>query len=277
MLSLDASGHVLIGENDQVEYKSIFDGTNKKAKTKYLKTMAAMYNAYGGYLIFGVDDDLKLVGLSNFIKPDNADLGNDANSYFQPAIRFSTRAIIVYGKEVFVIHVPRRTSTPTVCVKDFSDMLVTGQIYWRYSGKSAPIQPGDLIDLLNAQGHEMARANNIAEREFRSRFKPRIRALGQTSGFEFGINLRNEGGEASIDNYSVIEASASLEQLTLLPRKPFSLRNGGSEQIGGHSSVRANDLTFKVKLFYHDLENYRYETIIQFDRGHVKTLETTDL
>jgi len=89
ILRTDENGIVLQKEDDKIEYKAIFDNSSKEAKAKYAKELAALHNYDGGYLIFGVDDHTKeLIGLNAFQEPDNADLTNDINNYFSPAIRY---------------------------------------------------------------------------------------------------------------------------------------------------------------------------------------------
>lgn len=283
LLRTDASGKVLQPEDDKVEFKEIFDNTSKEAKAKYVKEMAALYNYQGGYLIFGVSNTtLELVGLRGFTPPDNAELVNDLGAYFSPAIRFKTRVFTVVGKAVFVIYVEKRSSVPTICIKSFPGVLNEATIYWRYSAQSAPIRPGDLIDLLKGlEGEETKRLTEIAEKEYKSKFRPRLWLNGGShGGNEMTIRVENRGEIAHLDGFEVIEKN--IEQLFLPTWKnhPIEKDRGVQLQIrpsGAGPNINWQHLRFKFALNYHDAEGHKYQEVIEVTNGHAKIIETKEI
>jgi hypothetical protein len=278
ILRTDHVGKVLQGEDDRIEYKESFDNGSKDAKAKYAKEMAALHNYKGGYLIFGVKDGtLELTGLNNFTPPDNAELVNDINVYFSPAIRFKTRLVNTNGKVVFVIYVEERKSIPTVCIRGHQDTLKESTIYWRYTAKSAPINSGDLINLLNGlKGEGSKELVEVAKREYRSKFKPRLRSSTATSGDEFGIHIENEGGDAIVDKFYVTESSIDKGKVFLYQwNQPVTIRKSGSIKITGNSPISASQLAFKMKMEYRDIEGHKYQTTISWERGRSKMDEPT--
>lgn len=270
LLATDEHGVMLTREDDRMEYKESFDNTSKVAKAKYAKEMAALYNYEGGYIVFGVEDStLRLVGLDNFGTPDNANLVNDINNYFSPSIRFKTKVFSIHGKTTFIIYVDKRKSIPTVCVKGYQEILKESTIYWRYSAKSAPISAGDLIHLLNdLKGENSKELAEVAKRDFRSKFKPRLRTRTSTSREEFGIFIDNDGEDAIVDSFSVTESNIEVDKIFLYRwNQPVAIKKGSYIKITGNSTISANQLTFKMELKYHDTEQHNYRTTISWERG----------
>lgn len=151
LLRTDTNNQLFQKEDLNVEYKLNFDRGSKEAKAQYCKEIVALYNCEGGYLFFGINDKtFQIEGLTDFSDIDNADLSNDLNTYFSPTINFQSRQVSIDNKIVFAIYVQKRLDIPSVCIKDHQSTLKSGIIYWRYPGKSSPIEAGDLIQLLNS-------------------------------------------------------------------------------------------------------------------------------
>lgn len=283
ILRTDSSGKVLQKEDDKIEYKEVFENNSKDAKAKYAKEMAALYNYDGGYLIFGISDSSDLVGLQSFKEPDNADLANDINNYFSPAIRFQSRLVKVNGKDVFVIYVEKRSSIPTVCIKGHQDAVKEATIYWRYSAKSAPINSGDLINLFHSlRGEETKKLTEIAEKDYRAKHKPRIWTNGggiTSSGFggdeRLKISVDNSGEVCYLDNFEIIEG----DKVSLTKwHDSIPIQKNAHVQITGIlDDKNPRDARFKIKLYYHDQENYKYESVIEWNRMKTKLVETKEL
>lgn len=280
ILQTNANGIVLLKEDDRVEYKLIFDNGSKEAKAKYGKELAALYNYQGGYLIFGVDDTTnELVGLSNFVQPDNADLSNDINSYFSPAINFQSKLLTIQGKEVFVLYAPKRESIPTICIKTHQTEIKESTIYWRYSGQASPIKSGDLINLFNeVKGEENRRQTQILEKEFRAKYKPRLELRGGvTSGSDgsFYMNLHNKGEDGIIESVSRISTS---HEFWFGLIKDRSLKKDQQVKVEGRShSCHPDQLDFKLLIKYRDEEGHNYESTIHWDKGKRRIIETKEL
>jgi len=277
ILKTDKNGVVLQPEDDKIEYKLIFNNQSKETKAKYVKELAALYNFEGGYLIFGVNDKtLEMEGLQNFSLPDNADLSNVVNTYFSPAIRFQTKELTFEGKKLFIIFVKKRDSIPTVCIKSYRDVLTVATIYWRYSAQSAPIKAGDLINLLNAlKGENTRELAKITEKNYRSKFKPRISATGGHSPGNVRLTLQNKGEPCYLDDFNVIEGD---EVLFRKWQSEVELAKEGSIQLSGTiKKTYSNRAKFIILIEYHDLEKYHYQTKIEWDKGKARVLETVEL
>lgn len=276
ILSVDSNGKVLQKEDAKIEYKEIFDKGSKEAKAKYAKEMAALYNYEGGYLIFGVSNSGDLLGLQSFTEPDNAELVDDINSFFSPAIKFHSRLVKLNGKDVFVIHVEKRTSIPTVCIKGHQDAVKESTIYWRYSAKSSPIGAGDLINLLGSlKGEDSKELTEIAKKDFRSKFKPRLWLNGgvRTDG-EVHLRIENRGEIAHVDGFNIVESNSKEIWPPTWKNHPIIKEHGVEAVV--RSNTHWTKLSFKLAMDFHDDEGHRYRSIIDFkdQRG---VLETTEL
>lgn len=154
------------------EFKEDF----KKADlADYGKTMAAMANADGGVIIFGVTDrPRQVLGFPLTSLCDEADIVGHLRDSFHPEIPFSTQQYDHNGGIVFVIHVPRCANPPVICRKGRSkqvkspdgtqkDKQVTteGSIYYRYSAQSRNIDYAELHSLLEER--ERRRMQTILE------------------------------------------------------------------------------------------------------------------
>jgi len=276
ILNTDATGNVLQKEDDKIEYKEVFENGSKEAKAKYAKELAALCNYDGGYLFFGVSDDGKLVGLKNFNEPDNAGLVNDINTYFSPAIRFQSKRININEVNVFVIYVEKRTSIPTVCIKGHQDIIKEATIYWRYSAQSAPISSGDLINLLNClKGENSKELVEIAKKDFRSKFKPRLELNGEMkSGDEVKIRIENRGEIAHVEDFQIVESNC--EQIFPPTWRNYSITKENGVQAIVKLDRQWQEADFKLAINYCDDEGYKYQSIITFKNDRT-TIETTEL
>ncbi len=276
ILNTDATGNVLQKEDDKIEYKEVFENGSKEAKAKYAKELAALCNYDGGYLFFGVSDDGKLVGLKNFNEPDNAGLVNDINTYFSPAIRFQSKRININEVNVFVIYVEKRTSIPTVCIKGHQDIIKEATIYWRYSARSAPISSGDLINLLNClKGENSKELVEIAKKDFRSKFKPRLELNGEMkSGDEVKIRIENRGEIAHVEDFQIVESNC--EQIFPPTWRNYSITKENGVQAIVKLDRQWQEADFKLAINYCDDEGYKYQSIITFKNDRT-TIETTEL
>jgi hypothetical protein len=275
-LATDSSGRVFQKEDDKVEYKEVFENGSKEAKAKYAKEMAALYNYEGGYLIFGVNDASELVGLKGFTEPDNAELVNDINNYFSPAIRFQSKKIAVGGKDIFVIYIEKRNSIPTVCIKSHQVTLKEGTIYWRYSAQSAPITAGDLIHLLNSlKGEDSKEIVEIAKKDFRSKFKPRLELNGpMKNGNEVKFRIENRGEIAHVDSFEILESNCKQIFPPTWKDYPISKEHGAQALV--KLDMQWQQAKFKLAINYHDDEGHKYQSIIGFVNGKID-LETRSL
>ena len=263
ILRVDSNNILFQKEDINFEYKQFFDRDKKDARAKYAKELAALFNCEGGYLIFGVEDKKsELVGLTNFTEPDNALLSGDINSYFSPAFPFVSKTFMVGGKTLFIVYVEKRKSIPTICIKEHNGVLSDATIYWRYSGQSAPIKSGDLINLLHSLREE--ESVRIASTKLKLDYKPYLKLKnGHGGNGAIQLNISNEGERARIEQINLLEGDVISGSYATLPH------NLAKDQVFA-VSVKTNsapmfaNTTYKLEFIYTDKAGTRYKAIGEF-------------
>ncbi|HWQ81463.1 MAG TPA: RNA-binding domain-containing protein [Ignavibacteria bacterium] len=116
------------GEGSRIEFKRKFSSPQKIAKE-----MIAFANTSGGYIIFGVDDDRKIVGVES--EKSELDLIDTAAKFFcEPEVEYRTEIIPIKSKDVVVIEIHESRKKPHKLI-DENDRDST-RIYVRYNDKS---------------------------------------------------------------------------------------------------------------------------------------------
>ncbi len=94
------------GENLHCEFKRKFSSPEKIAKS-----MMAFANTKGGFIIFGVDDDKKIVGVES--EKSEAELIKDAATTFcEPPVNYQLSYIDIEEKEIVVAEVSESSNKP---------------------------------------------------------------------------------------------------------------------------------------------------------------------
>ncbi|MGD8305618.1 MAG: ATP-binding protein [Ignavibacteria bacterium] len=94
------------GENLQCEFKRRFTTPKKIAKE-----MIAFANTKGGYILFGVDDDKRIVGVES--EKSEAEMIEDAaNNFCEPPIDFKINYLNQKGKEIVAVTIRESDSKP---------------------------------------------------------------------------------------------------------------------------------------------------------------------
>ncbi len=116
------------GEGSRIEFKRKFSSPQKIAKE-----MIAFANTSGGYIIFGVDDDRKIVGVES--EKSELDLIDTAAKFYcEPEVEYRTEIIPIKSKDVVVIEIRESRKKPHKLI-DENDKDST-RIYVRYNDKS---------------------------------------------------------------------------------------------------------------------------------------------
>ncbi|MCK0549327.1 ATP-binding protein [Pseudomonas syringae] len=138
-------------ESSTVEFKKIFDWTNKEFKSNIGRTSAALANRDGGVIVFGVADQPHcLIGIDNFEQVDDADLAAFFNEHFAPSIEFIRHIVKSNGVTLGILQILPARLKPIVCIKD-SAKTFDSDIYYRYSGRSSKIKSADLFILIQEE------------------------------------------------------------------------------------------------------------------------------
>jgi hypothetical protein len=141
-VEVDAATRVLSlisgGERATVEFKrQLPEGDLQVA----MKTIAAFANGAGGTLLFGVDNDGLVVGLTPQCTQDDLDrLTNMILSWVRPLPAFEPSIVEIEGKKVIAVHVAPGTHTPYGAGKDERNV----RYYMRRGGTTFPATPGEI-------------------------------------------------------------------------------------------------------------------------------------
>lgn len=112
------------GEGPKIEFKRQIDLSSKGGQAEFAKDLMSLANtldAIGkrGYLLIGVDDDGSVRGLQSPISRQL--LQQAADRYCQPPIAFSYDEVLVEGRLIGVITVPRSYRKPHKFKREYSD------------------------------------------------------------------------------------------------------------------------------------------------------------
>ena len=141
-----------VEESDTVEFKESF---NWGGRAKYARTIAGYANHKGGYILFGVNDDGKISGMSNdkFSTLDQSKITQFMNACFQPQIYWK-REIRKFGNvSVGILWTGESDRKPVICSKT-NDHLKEGEIYFRYIGETRAIGYSELIAILEGRDRQ---------------------------------------------------------------------------------------------------------------------------
>lgn len=141
-------------EGQQLEYKEQF---NFAGLGEYLRDFAAFANNRGGFIVFGVKDNPHVpLGLSEkakeqFAKLDPATISGHLLELFSPDIRWEQQTIEKFGKSFGAFYVHEAPIKPVIAKKDAGkdDVIKSGEIYYRYGGRTQKIQFSELENIIN--------------------------------------------------------------------------------------------------------------------------------
>jgi len=136
------------GENIQVEFKRKFSTHDKIARE-----MIAFANTKGGYVLFGIDDDKKIVGVES--EKETTELVKDAAlNYCEPSLKYSIEYREVESKEIVIVSVPESTLKPHRLQDYKTDLDITTAIVpIRVNDKSVQASK-EMIRIFRAQSNQ---------------------------------------------------------------------------------------------------------------------------
>lgn len=277
LLKTDSSKRLVNSENEFLEFKREFNRNTKEEKAKYVRELAALYNTNGGYVVFGVNDEGILIGLENFTAPDPAEISQDIKTYFQPGFSFSSRTFSTQGCDVFIIHVTQRKSIPSVSTLGFDRVLSPATIYWRYTGQSAPIHWGDLVNLLHElKGELTERRTDIEATRLKLEHKPLLKVEGGISMQDIAKpKVVNHGKRAHIKSINVLEGSVTCHPYQKIP---FTIEENGQFIMEVRSGGNImNAVRYKLEFLYTDELQTPYRSVAEFLGGTGKMSEPEEI
>ncbi len=138
------------GENIQCEFKRKFSTPEKISRE-----MIAFANTKGGYLLFGVDDDKKIVGVES--EKETVELVKDAAlNYCQLPVDYTIQYKEIENKEIVIISIPESNNKPHRLQDYQSDLDINSAIVTiRVNDKSVQASK-EMIRILRAQTNQSA-------------------------------------------------------------------------------------------------------------------------
>ncbi|MCS7000021.1 MAG: putative DNA binding domain-containing protein [Bacteroidota bacterium] len=118
------------GENSRVEFKRRFTSPEKIAKE-----LCAFANTHGGYLLLGVDDDGKIVGVESE-KEQVEQILLAAQFYIEPPLTVEIEIVEIEWKDVVVVHIPPSPHRPHWVVEQTRNSRRRGTVYVRSRSES---------------------------------------------------------------------------------------------------------------------------------------------
>jgi len=136
-----------IQENPRLDYKLALP-VSKEEKKELARDVAAIANAYGGYLIFGIREEegvaRKLVGVEGDPDRNVTDLENAIRDRTAPPVEVHTVAVpLKNSRHVLVMEVPRSLNAPH---------MADGRFYRRSGRSKAPMHYMDIRRAFAEQG-----------------------------------------------------------------------------------------------------------------------------
>jgi hypothetical protein len=156
ILKVKEDRHLFKRESQTLEFKESF---NFNALADFLRDFAAFANNKGGYLVFGVKDNPRILkGLSSnskeqFNKIDPEKISEAILNCFSINIDYEMQGIekdtMFFG--FFYIH--PSAQKPVICQKNEGrdQILKNGDIYYRYGGRTQKIMAGELQSIIEAR------------------------------------------------------------------------------------------------------------------------------
>lgn len=142
------------GEHNTIECKATFHPDAKN----WLRTVAALANNQGGYLLFGIRDEVgttgkwRVTGLKNdeFQKTDLACISRLIRTAFNPTPTIKKKVLNLGPFSVGVLHVSQHPLRPVIATRSMCDVS-EGDIYYRYDAESTKIKHSELRSILDSR------------------------------------------------------------------------------------------------------------------------------
>lgn len=166
------------GENSTVEFKRKFTEPEKIAKE-----MIAFANTRGGKLLFGIDDDKKVVGVESE-KGEIEYIDLAAKFFCEPPLSYNIDIMHIYRKDVIVVNIAESRTKPHRLIENGKEDNDETKVYIRVQDKSVlasketikvlkklnPDSPPQIINLGDKEKvllEYLSRNERITLREFR--------------------------------------------------------------------------------------------------------------
>jgi len=137
------------GENIQCEFKRKFS-----TPVKIARELIAFANTKGGFVLFGIDDDKKIIGVESE-KETTELVNNTAQNMCEPPVEILIDYKEVDGKEIVIVEVPESKLKPHR-IQDYKSELEikTAEVTIRVNDKSV-LASKEMIRILRSQTNQL--------------------------------------------------------------------------------------------------------------------------
>ncbi len=234
-------------ENSEIEFKESFHSPKSNDK-KLHKWIASFANANGGLILFGVQDNGKLIGLKNnkLENFDTKDLSQELLNFFAPEIRFELFIKIINDLKIGFLYIYKSRNKPVMAIKSANNTFQEGDIFYRYPGQSRRISYGDLKLIIEEK-------QNLLNQKWLKLIKD-VASIGVEN-----IGLLNiENGELIGSKNRLLIPEELLSKITFINEGNFVEKNGAPtlKLIGDVQPIDSKKIIQLVENKYHIITHF---------------------
>lgn len=143
----DGSVYADPAETACLEFKETF---HPKSFAEYCRSLIAYANHQGGFIVFGVSDNKKVVGLKGqgFRSFDPKAVSELVKEIATPSIRWHAFSMTALEVEIGAFYAEEAEIKPIITLKNI-DKIKANTVYFRYEGETAQIRAGDLQNIIS--------------------------------------------------------------------------------------------------------------------------------
>ena len=236
-------------ESQELEFKEQF---NFAGLADYFRDFAAFANNRGGYLIFGVKDSPRILSgltresLNQFEKIDPEKITGYLIDFFSPSIDWEQAVVTIGNMSFGIFRIFEAATKPVIAKKsDDRDTIRSGEIYFRYGGRSQKILYPELEAIINKR---IARTN--------SQWVQLMHKIGKVGPSNAAILDTEEGIIEKDPNNILVIDEELIEKIKFIKEGSFVEKDGTStlRLIGDVVPVTQVEITKKIK--EHTLKQY---------------------
>lgn len=255
LLKLKSDGSLFHREQKNLEYKESF---NLNGLAEYLRDFSGFANNDGGYIIFGVTNSprkpkgLNKKSLEQFNKIDEERISGFINEHFVPYIDWEMNSIKVGKKYFGVFYANKALLKPVICKKgDDRQSIKSGEIYYRYAGRTEVIQYGELFNIIE---------NRVKEND--EQWLRKVKKIGEAGPSNVGIldmiNGTIEGG-----NGTLLIDKDIVKELKFIKEGSFDEKKGAKtlKLVGNVQAIKSIEMNNVIKKRLTDEYPYSYRKL----------------
>lgn len=141
--------------------------------------------------------------------------------------------------------------------------------------KNQTTQLADQTAEFAKQTQELIKQTNWSEKRLRMAVKPYLWSnIGGMVNGVLQMSIDNRGNICFYDGYEIIEGdNINFNKFN----RSITIKKDESMMLSANYTEKPlKEIFFKLKIFYHDQEDFKYESIIEFKQGAVNLVETID-